>query len=432
MIMPHQKILEAAFEQTWSALVITDADLSEGCRVQFANPAFVALTGYSLDELRGQSLRILQGAATDPSVIENLRRCLKEGRYFEGCATNYRKDGSTYIVRWKISPIHDENGSVTHFLSVQENISELVRVDHTNRLLSRALDATSDLVMLTDAKSRIIFVNRAFENATGYSLSAIRCETAAILKSGKHDDAFYATMYRTLSTGQDFRATFINRRRDGSIFHIEQTISTIVDDHGRPTHYFSVSKDVTRQVEREQALWRAATKDKLTGLYNRSHGEKTLREAFIRAQVGGDLLSVIIADVDHFKQINDRFGHLTGDRVLTEIARIMEATVRRQDVVIRWGGEEFVIVLADCPIAVAIELGECIRTCVDAYRDSEIGSLTLSLGVAQFASGETIEELIARADAALYAAKHGGRNRLSVAPTAQTPLVDHVDLPEAS
>lgn len=420
--MSQQKLFEAAFMQSWNALVITDADLSAGCRVQFANPAFVAMTGYSLEELRGQSLRMLQGPATDKDILAQLRACLKEGRYFEGSTTNYRKDGSDYIVRWSVSPIHDAQGSVTHFVSAQEDISEFERVDRTNRLLARALDATSDLVMLTDAKSRIIFVNKAFEDATGYPLSAIKGKTAAILKSGKHDDAFYAAMYRTLSSGQDFRAKFINRRRDGSLFHVEQTISTIFDDLGRATHHISVSKDVSKQVEKEQALWRAATKDKLTGLFNRYQGEKTLRDAVFKAQADGGALSLLIADIDYFKRINDRFGHLAGDRVLTEIARIMNGAVRSQDAVIRWGGEEFVIVLADCPVSEAIELAERIRKRVHAYRDGEVGSVTLSLGAAQFSPGETIEALIARADTALYDAKHAGRDRLAVAAKAGKAL----------
>lgn len=409
-------LFEAAFMQAWNAMVITDADLSAGCRVLLANPAFTAMTGYTLDELRGRSLRLLQGPATDASVIDALRSCLKEGRHFEGVATNYRKDGSEYTVRWNISPVHDGRGTVTHFVSVQEDISDMIREERTNRLLASALDATSDLVMLTNAKAQIIFVNTAFENATGYPLSDIKYKTAAILKSGKHDDAFYAAMYRTLSSGQDFRATFINRRRDGSLFHVEQTISTIFDDDGRPTHHIGVGKDVSRRVQREQELLRAATKDKLTGLYNRHHGEKTLREACSRAQAGGNSLCLIIADIDHFKRINDTFGHLAGDRVLSDVAGILRAAARSQDTVIRWGGEEFMIVLADCVIGDAVLLAERVRTRVHAHRDSEVGPLTVSLGIAQLEAGETIDALIARADAALYDAKRAGRNAVSVSP----------------
>ncbi|CAN0620001.1 Sensor domain-containing diguanylate cyclase [Burkholderia multivorans] len=414
MSTPLLKLFHAAVMQAWNAIVITDADLSAGCRVQIANPAFSVMTGYSLDELRGRSLKILQGPGTDPAVIDDLRTCLKEARFFEGTATNYRKDGSSYIVRWNISPVRDDSGVLTNFVSVQEDISDYVRAERANRLLARALDATSDPVMLTDEKARIIFANTAFAHATGYAVEEIRGKTPALFKSGAHDEAFYATLHRSLASGQDFRATFINRRRDGSLYHAEQSISPICDDKGRITHYISVSKDISKRVKMEQALWHAATKDKLTGLHNRHYGEKILGDAYMNAQTRGGPLTLIICDIDHFKQINDDFGHPTGDRILTEVAGILRQAVRSRDAVIRWGGEEFVIVLDNCTRVDAIELAERIRARVIAFQDTEVATLTLSLGLATLKLDETIDQLIARADAALYEAKRGGRNRLSV------------------
>ncbi|AOZ04285.1 sensor domain-containing diguanylate cyclase (plasmid) [Cupriavidus sp. USMAHM13] len=414
MSAPLLKLFQATVMQAWNAIVITDADLSAGCRVQIANPAFSAMTGYSLDELRGRSLKVLQGPDTDPAVIDDLRTCLKEARFFEGTATNYRKDGSSYIVRWNISPVRDDSGVLTNFVSVQEDISDYVRAERANRLLARALDATSDLVMLTDEKARIIFANTAFANATGYAVEEIRGKTPALFKSGTHDEAFYAALRQSLASGQDFRATFINRRRDGSLYHAEQSISPICDDKGRITHYISVSKDISRRVEMEQALWHAATKDKLTGLHNRHYGEKILGDAYMNARTRGGPLTLIICDIDHFKQINDHFGHPTGDRILTKVAGILRQAVRSGDAVIRWGGEEFVVVLDNCTRVDAIELAERIRARVNAFQDAEVATLTLSLGLATLTLDETIDQLIARADAALYEAKRGGRNRLSV------------------
>ncbi len=133
------QLFQAAVMQSWNAIVITDADLAGGCRVQIANPAFCAMTGYTLEELRGRTLSMLQGPDTDAAVIEDLRTCLREARFFEGTATNYRKDGSSYIVRWNISPVRDDEGVLTHFISVQQDISEHVRTERENRLLARAL-----------------------------------------------------------------------------------------------------------------------------------------------------------------------------------------------------------------------------------------------------------------------------------------------------
>jgi diguanylate cyclase (GGDEF)-like protein/PAS domain S-box-containing protein len=411
-------LFQAAFMQSWNAIVITDADLASGCPVQIANPAFCAMTGYSEDELRGRTLKILQGPDTDPAVIENLRLCLKEARYFEGTTTNYRKDGSSYIVRWSISPVRDDEGVVTHFVSVQQDISDYVRAERDNRLLARALDATTDPVVMTDDQARIIFANSAFTDVTGYSLEELKGKTPALLRSGQHDDAFYAKLRASLTSGTDFRATFINRRRDGSLYHAEQSISPIPDRDGRITHYVSVSKDISERVDMEQALRHAATRDTLTGLYNRRHGDHLLDMGYRKTLANGTDLSLFVCDIDHFKRVNDRFGHPAGDRVLGAVARILQQAVRASDAVIRWGGEEFVILLDDCPQAPAIELGQRIRTRVSAHHDAEVGQITLSLGLATREAGETMDRLIARADAALYEAKRAGRNRLTVAAPA--------------
>lgn len=415
MSRPLLKLFEAAITQAWNAIVITDADIAVGCRVQFANPAFTAMTGYSLDELRGHSLRILQGPDTDPALIDELRICLKEARLFEGTATNYRKDGSSYTVRWSISPVRDDSGLVTNFVSVQQDISDYEQAEQTNRLLARALDATSDPVMLTDAKARIIFANAAFAKSTGYTVDEIQGSTPAMFKSGKHDEAFYAAMRRSLASGQNFRATFINRRRDGSLYHAEQSISPIFGEKGRISHYVSVSKDITKRVEREQALLRAATKDKLTGLHNRHHGEQLLAERYRTARTLQRPLTLVMCDIDHFKRINDEFGHPTGDRVLAEVADMLRQAVRSRDAVIRWGGEEFMIVLDECSQTDTVDLAKRILDRVNAHEDGEVPALTLSLGLATLAPDEAIDELIARADSALYDAKRAGRNRLSIA-----------------
>ncbi len=122
-----------------------------------------------------------------------------------------------------------------------------------------------------------------------------------------------------------------------------------------------------------------------------------------------------MCDIDHFKQINDRFGHPAGDRVLRDVARILRQSVRSRDAVIRWGGEEFVIVLEDCPPGPAAELAERMRARIGEHRDAEVGACTVSLGLATRVPHETTDALFARADAALYQAKRSGRNRLAVA-----------------
>lgn len=407
--------------QSWNAVVISTADAAAGYPVEIVNPAFCSMTGYSFEEVKGRSLKMLQGPETDPEVIEELRNCLRQERYFEGMTVNYRKDRSSYTVRWNISPVRDERGVVTHFVSVQRDMSESIEAERQNRLLARALDASGAAIFLTDADFNIIFANKALKDITGYSVEELVDRTPALLRSGHHDEAFYANLHEAISRGQEFRSTFVNRRRDGSTYHAEQTISPITDDKGRITHYVSISKDISEHILRENSLREAATTDGLTGLHNRSYVEGRLEQACRHSTQHHAPLTVLMCDVDHFKQVNDRYGHLTGDRILQRVARILRKAVRASDVIGRWGGEEFLIVLENCNEQCALELAERIRRLVEMCQDAEVGRVTLSLGIAMMAPGESVTALVARADAAMYEAKRSGRNRLStsspVSPT---------------
>ena len=417
MSQTQQKIFEMAFSQAWNAVVITDADLASGGRVQEANRAFCDMTGYSLDELRGLSLKRLQGPATDPDVIRRLRDCIRKGEYFDGTTINYRKDGTPYVVRWNISPIRDDTGQIVNFVSVQQDLTEFRDAQRKVQLLAQALDVTSVPVVLTDTQARIIFANTAFATATGYPVEELVGKTPAMLRSGKHGEAFYRALRDALSSGKDFSATFINRRRDGSLYHVEQNISPLYDGEGQVTHYVSVSKDVSDRVQREARLLHEASEDKLTALYNRRYGEKLLAEAHQSAIAMGTELTLIVCDIDYFKQINDSFGHLAGDEVIKNVGSTLRSTVRNTDAVIRWGGEEFVVILAGGDLKMGAELAERIRGAVAVHETANVGHVTMSFGVAALAAGESAEGLFARADAALYEAKQTGRNQVCVSKT---------------
>lgn len=417
MSEPQQKIFEMAVMQAWNAIVITDADLACGCKVQIANPAFCAMTGYSLEELRGHSLKILQGSATDPAVIQHLRHCLETGEHFDGSTINYRKDGTPYVVRWNISPVRNDDGVISHYVSVQQDLTAFREAQQKVQLLAKALDVTSVPVVITDTRAKIIFSNTAFASVTGYAVEDLVGKTPAMLRSGKHGPEFYQALRDALAAGQDFSATFVNRRRDGSLYHVEQSISPLYNGEGQITHYVSVSKDVSDRVQREARLLHEASEDKLTELYNRRYGEKLLAEAHRRAVALGTELTIVVCDIDFFKQINDRFGHPAGDRVIKNVAAVLRSVVRNSDAVIRWGGEEFLVIFNECALKVGADLAERIRIEVAAHPEEGVGTVTMSLGVAALAAGETIEALFARADAALYEAKQTGRNRVCVSRT---------------
>jgi diguanylate cyclase (GGDEF)-like protein len=166
-----------------------------------------------------------------------------------------------------------------------------------------------------------------------------------------------------------------------------------------------------RDVLRQQAL-----RDPLTGLYNRRHLDAALARELERTAEHQTPLSLIIADIDHFKRINDTWGHAAGDAVLQMVAQALSHQVRSTDVVCRMGGEEFVLVLPDTPLEVASRRAERVRALLEstcALQDPPVGRVTVSLGVAAApAHGQTSGALLAAADAALYRAKAAGRNRV--------------------
>lgn len=404
-------LFQAAIDQSYNAVVITDAQPSPaGPLIVYANPAFCQMTGYALAELIGKSPRILQGQDTDAGVIDRLRECLREGRFFEGSTINYRKDGTAYVVQWNISPIRDADDNITHFVSVQQNISAMIAAEQARDLLATALNDSPDAILITDHQSKIVFVNQSFLDLTGYTQEETLGKTPALLHSGVHDARFYRDLWETLRKGKSFRYVFTNRRKDGSLFHAEESIAPVRNAKGEITHFVSFSKDSTARVNAERELKEQATKDPLTGLWNRRSGEVMLKSQRASANAMHQPFCVIMADIDHFKRINDGFGHSVGDRIIVNTGKILQAKVRNCDAVIRWGGEEFLLLLPYCELSAALEIAERIRLAVYEYDDAQVGTFSLSMGVAEARPGQDIVDLIDNADKALYQAKAEGRN----------------------
>lgn len=160
-------------------------------------------------------------------------------------------------------------------------------------------------------------------------------------------------------------------------------------------------------------LARLSVTDRLTGIYNRMKLDEALAAEIQRCRRYDQALAIVLLDIDHFKRINDTYGHQAGDRALIDIARLLSAGSRETDVVGRWGGEEFMIVLPHTDLAGASRLAEKMRTTIAAHEFSGIGQQTASFGVAAYRIDDQPNDLVARADAALYEAKHAGRNRVA-------------------
>lgn len=158
-----------------------------------------------------------------------------------------------------------------------------------------------------------------------------------------------------------------------------------------------------------------AEKDPLTGAYNRHRFDRTLRSEITRAQRHGSSLSLIIFDLDHFKEVNDSYGHTVGDKVLVKLTELVSRNIRGNDLMARWGGEEFMIVAPNDDLAAAASMAEKLRQLAADSKVLEDRAVTCSFGVAEYRHGDDVGSLIKRADQALYRAKSGGRNRVELA-----------------
>ncbi|WP_240308084.1 sensor domain-containing diguanylate cyclase [Thiohalospira halophila] len=410
-------LLTVALEQTFLGVVITDAELqAPGPRILWANRRLLEMTGYTMAELRGSSPRILQGPETEPAVIQELRRALAAGESFQGETVNYRKDGIPYTVEWTISPVHtDDSGKPAYYVSFQNETTEKWQERRQRQQLSTALEQTADSVMITEPDGTIRYVNRAFENYTGYGRDEAIGRQPSLMKSGEHDAEFYRELWETIQAGQPFRATFTNRKRNGELFFEETTITPVQDETGRIRAYVSSGKDVTERVEMERQLREMAVTDPLTGLANRLRFEQTLEAELERSLRYDNPLSLVMFDIDHFKAVNDTHGHEAGDDVLRTLADCVNNQLRRSDALARWGGEEFLVLAPQVGAAEAAALAEKLRAAVAAQDFGLSDPVTASFGVAERAPGDTPKRLIRRADDALYAAKETGRNRVEVA-----------------
>jgi diguanylate cyclase (GGDEF)-like protein/PAS domain S-box-containing protein len=419
--MPERlAVLRQAVDQAYNPVVITGPELEPpGPRFLYVNQAFCDMTGYDAGEVLGQTPRILQGPRTERAVLDELRRRLTAGERFHGSTVNYRKDGTPYLVEWNITPVRDEAGETECFVSVQRDVTRRAEAERFNQTL---LDSLGEGVFGIDAAGHFTFVNPAGLRLLGYDSEAELLGDNAHALTHHHDadgepyPEARCPIYRVMETGEpleEWRDWFW--RRDGSGFHVEVYATPLWREMGTVFGGVVVFRDVSEQVRLEGQLRHLAHHDPLTGLYNRTALEEQLDQELHRATRYGTTFSLVMFDLDHFKAVNDRYGHDIGDHALQTVARLVSGQLRTSDALGRWGGEEFLILLPETGSAEANTLAERIRRTVAEHDFGEPDNLSLSLGIATLRDQEPRSELFRRLDAALYRAKDEGRNRVAAA-----------------
>jgi diguanylate cyclase (GGDEF)-like protein/PAS domain S-box-containing protein len=286
------------------------------------------------------------------------------------------------------------------------------------RLQTAALEATANAICVTDCNGVIEWVNPAFTTLTGWTPDEAIGQTPRILRSGNHSSAFYRQMWESLAQGQVWRGEMYNRRKSGELYVEEQTITPVRDENGTITHFVAVKQDISDRKRQEEKIRHLALHDQLTNLPNRRAFDATLERVLYAAR-NGESAAVLIIDVDDFKLVNDSAGHPAGDRFLFDLAEVLQRLLRPGDLVARFGGDEFAVILRRVGEEMAFEIAERLRR-----RSSELSfehegitiASSVSVGMAMIDSAADAKTLVAHADAALYAAKQRGKNRTVVYP----------------
>lgn len=413
-------------QQMTNAAMITDR---KG-RTTWINPAFEQLTGYGFDDLVGRAPGdILQGPATDPATVRALGQAIRSGEPFQGEILNYRKDGSPVWVEINISPIRDSAGVVTGFVAIQSDISarhaaqELARRELDTRreaetLLRDMVDAVPTAISAYDRNNRLLVVNRMTQEIFPEHSAALRpgMPLEAVLRS-------WITLEESACEDVEGRIAELIKASDSSIAPYETLLSDgrwlLSAARRSPSgNLIWVRTDITNIKTAELAARELANRDPLTGLLNRSG----FFEALARLADEGGRQSghtgcgcLAVFDVDHFKSVNDVYGHEAGDRLLQVVARRLTRIVRDTDILARLGGDEFALFLPGIgPHEARARMGAIHASlCRLARMNSVRMQPSLSMGVALVGhAGDDHQELLRKADRALFEAKRVGRGRV--------------------
>lgn len=388
-------------------------------KIVYVTKAFCEASGYAKAELIGQNHRLLkEEGALDKSVYKDLWMSIKSGHVWQGEFKNITKDGSRYWTNAVISPLFDQKNSVVGYEGVRHDITIKKVLEEYNQQLKEDVKEktlklkkyTKYLTTLFDinpnityvlSENRLTHVNKAFLDFTGFSsLEEFLTEHECICEL--------------------FKKEKYQEENENSEIHCQMNKKVTIVKDGIE-HLFTLSTQRFIADEEEQQLislediteiQKLIVTDKLTGVYNRVKIDEEIDANHSYYTQHGDTFSIILMDIDFFKDVNDKHGHLVGDEVLKDFAKVMKNSIRTTDILGRWGGEEFLIICPHTDSQGAYLVAQTIRENITKHIFSRSLKMTVSAGIANINDCKDIDALLTASDEALYRAKESGRNRV--------------------
>ncbi len=401
----YQQVVETSADGFW----VTDmrGNLLE------ANQAYADMSGYTVGELTRMHISQLEAVERPEDVRQHIEKIQSQGHdRFE--TRHRRKDGREIDIEISVTLMPEKQWLFVFC----RDITRRKRDEQALQIAAVAFE-TQDAIMITDADANIVRVNRSFERITGYKAAEVLGKNPRIMSSGRHDREFYREMWRILKEQGAWSGEIWDRRKNGQVYPRWVTITVVRNDRNEITHYVGVFSDITERKRAEEEIRSLAFYDALTALPNRRLLMERMRAALAASARRRTCGALLFLDMDKFKTLNDTLGHDYGDQMLIEVAKRLKSNVREMDTVARLGGDEFVVLAEDVggdeqdTMRKVGTVAEKIREALARpYRlfDQEYSS-SPSIGVALYCgNGESVDDLLKRADIAMYQVKKGGRN----------------------
>jgi diguanylate cyclase (GGDEF)-like protein/PAS domain S-box-containing protein len=401
----HEQVLETAMDGFWMA----DA---QGF-LEEVNESYSRMSGYTMQELVGMHISQLEASERSEDVKAHIDKIMAQG--YDRFETQHRRKDSRVI---------DIEASVTFMPESQKffvfchNITRRKHDEQDLRVAAAAFE-THDAIVITDAQSNILRVNRAFTEITGFTAEEVLGKNPRIMGSGKQDRAFYIKMWQQLLHTGSWAGEIWDRRKNGEIYPKWLSISAVKNERQETTQYVAIFSDITERKRAEEEIRSMAFYDALTQLPNRRLFLERFQAALAASSRYDDFGALLFIDLDRFKLLNDTHGHDHGDLLLIEVANRIKSCVREMDTVARLGGDEFVVLLEsissereDAAHKAGLVAEKIREALAQPYslKGHEYSS-SPSIGICLLHGGEeSTDELIKHADAAMYQAKDAGGN----------------------
>ncbi|TVQ66898.1 MAG: EAL domain-containing protein, partial [Oceanospirillales bacterium] len=405
----YHRLVQTLLDNSESLIYVFD----ENAKCLLANKKTAQLLGTDVDRLIGRSRNDFVDTADSIRHSKNDEEVLKSGKSLITEEEFTDEHGWNYKFLSHKFPLPDSNGRLYAVAGITTDITNLKQIESRLNLAMQVFSRGSEGILIADKHARITYVNQAFEKITGYKQHEVIGQNPHILSSGRHGAVFWETFWTSINNTGQWMGEIWNRRRDGEVYPQWISVSRVDTEAGSDPQFIGVFRDITQQKQNEETIERLAFYDELTGCANRYLLRDRVRQKIVEMQRADKTFALVFIDLDHFKDVNDVYGHAVGDKLLQRVASRLSDHIRETDTLSRIGGDEFVILISDVNQEVLDQKAKLlIELVVSPYtiNHTEL-NISASIGIARFPDhGDDYDTLLKHADIAMYAAKEAGRN----------------------